>query len=94
MSADAFELFLFAGAGDLVFEFVADVEVIIDRSLAAACDEADVDETRFDRFFDAVLHAAVCRRSAESLSASPSSRQKPRAVAGHGKQTLLDHYDA
>ena len=76
---------------NLVFEFVAQVEMVFDGALAPAGDEAHVGEPRFHRFLHPVLHEGLGEDRQHFLGHGLGGRQKPGSIPGDGKQALLDH---
>ena len=69
-------------------ELDRDVEVILDRVLAAAGDEDDVVHAGGDRFFDAVLDDRLVDERQHFLGLRLGGRQKAGAEARGGKDGL------
>ncbi len=59
-ATDADQVLFLVGALDLVFQLVADVEVVLQGALAAAGDHGDFAQAGFQGFLDAVLDQAAC----------------------------------
>jgi hypothetical protein len=89
--ADAVEIALLRGAGNLVLELVADIEMIGDRALAAARDQGAGGHTRLDRLLDAVLHERLVDDRQHFLGHALGGGQESGAVAGDGEHALADH---
>ena len=74
-----------------MFQLVRDVEVIFDRPLAAAGNDADIRQASLDGFFHAVLDQWLADNRQHLFWHGLGSRQKTGAVTGGGKQTFCDH---
>ncbi len=74
-----------------MLELVAGVEVILDGALTTTGHEPDIGQPRFQRFLHRVLHQRLVQDGKNLLGHRLGRRQKTRAVAGNGKQTLPDH---
>ena len=71
-------------------ELDRDVEVILDRVLAAAGDEDDVVDAGRDRFFDAVLNDRLVDERQHFLGLRLGGGKEARAEAGGGKDGFAD----
>src|SRR5207245_8526854 len=72
-------------------ELHRDVEVILDRVLAAPGDQDDVVDTRGDSFLDAVLDDWFVDERKHLLGLGFGCGKKPRAQARGGKDSFADY---
>ena len=83
--ADLVELLALAARLEKRLELDRDVEVILDRVLAAAGDEDDVVDAGRDRFLDAVLNDRLVDERQHFLGLRLGGRKKAGAEAGGGE---------
>ena len=88
--ADLGEQLLLAARLEEGLELDRDVEVILDRVLAAAGDQDDVVDAGGDRFFDAVLDDRLVDERQHLLRLRLGGRQEPGAEAGGGEDGLAN----
>ena len=88
--ADLVELLAFAARFEERLELDRDVEVILDRVLAAAGDEDDVVDAGRDRFFDAVLDDRLVDERQHLFRLRFGGREEARAEAGGGEDGFAD----
>ena len=88
--ADLLELLALAARLEKRLELHRDVEVILDRVLAAAGDEDDVVDARRDRFLDAVLNDRLVDERQHFLRLRLGGGQEARAEAGGGEDGFAD----
>ena len=84
------ELFLLASRFEERLELDRDVEVVLDRVLAAAGDQDDVVDAGGDRLLDAVLDDRLVDERQHFLGLRLGSGQKPRAESGGGEDRLAN----
>ncbi|MNP51322.1 hypothetical protein D3C76_1456300 [compost metagenome] len=89
--ADADQVFLLVGALDLVFQLVADVEVVFQGALAATGDDGDFGQTGIQCFFDAVLDQWLVHHRQHFFGHGFSRWQEASTVTGCWEQAFLDH---
>ena len=90
--ADLGELLALAARLEKRLELDRDVEVILDRVLAAAGDEDDVVDAGGDRFLDAVLDDRLVDERQHLLRLRLGGRQEPGAEAGGGEDGFADDW--
>ena len=88
--ADLLELLFLAARFEKAFELDRDVEVILDRVLAAAGDQEDVVDARRDRFLDAVLDDRLVHQRQHFLGLRFGGREETRAESGGGEDSFSD----
>jgi hypothetical protein len=81
----------FLGAADLVFEFVADVEVVFQRTLAPTGDDGHVLQAGVPCFFNGVFDQRLVDDRQHFFRHGFGRRQETRAVTGSGEQTFTNH---
>lgn len=90
-AADATQVALLIGVANLVFQLIADVEVILQRPLATSSDNGDLIETCLQGFLHSVLNQRLVDHWQHFLGHSLGSWKESGAVASCRKQTFLDH---
>ncbi|MND87023.1 hypothetical protein D3C80_790120 [compost metagenome] len=90
-TTDADQVFFLVGALDLVFQLVADVEVVFQGALATTGDNGNLIQPSFQRFFNAVLDQWLVHHRQHFLGHGFGSRQEASAVTGCREQAFLDH---
>ncbi|MND40350.1 hypothetical protein D3C80_310870 [compost metagenome] len=90
-TTDTDQVFFLVGAFDLVFQLVADVEVIFQGALAAAGNHGDLVQPSVQRLFNAVLDQWLVYHRQHFLGHGFGSRQEAGAVTGCREQAFLDH---
>ena len=90
-TTDANQVLLLVGALDLVFELVAHVKMVFQRTLAATGDDGDLVEASLECLFNPVLNQWLVHHRQHFLGHCLGSRQEARAVTGSGEQAFLDH---
>src|SRR3546814_526871 len=81
-----------AAFGHRLFEFEGDVEMILDRALAAPGDEDHLLDPRFARFVDRILDQRPVDDGKHFLGDRLGRRQEARAEAGDGKDGFADRF--
>src|SRR5690606_34180197 len=76
-------------AGNLVLEFVIDVEVILDGALAAAGNDGHAAHAGIERFFNAILNQRLVDDWQHFLGHRFRGGEKARAVTGSREQALV-----
>ena len=71
-------------------QLLVNVEVLLDRSLAARRDEQDAPDAGQAQFFDDVLHDRLASDRQHLLGLTLRGRQQPRAVPGHRYNCDID----
>ena len=66
-----------------MFQFVTDVKVVCDRTLATASDQGTVHHARLDSLFDPVLHQWFVHDREHFLGHTLGRGQEPGAVPGY-----------
>ncbi len=90
-AADADQVFLLVGVANLVFELVADVEVVFQRTLASAGDHGNLVESCRQCLFDPVLNQGFVHYRQHFLGHRLGCRKESRAISGRRKKAFLDH---
>ena len=88
---DADQVLFLVGVADLVFQLVADVEVVFQRTLAAAGDDADLGKAGFQRLLHRVLDQQLVHHRQHFLGHGLGGREETSAVTGGREKTFLDH---
>ena len=88
--ADLGELLLLAARLEERLELDRDVEMVLDRVLAAAGDQDDVVDAGGDGLFDAVLNDRLVDERQHLLGLRLGGREKPRAESGGGEDRLAN----
>src|SRR3546814_2199113 len=86
------DLQVLAAFGHRLFEFEGDVEMILDRALAAPGDEDHLLDPRFARFVDRILDQRPVDDGKHFLGDRLGRRQEARAEAGDGKDGFADRF--
>src|SRR5690606_17860103 len=90
-AADADQVLLLVGAPNLVFQLVADVEMVLQGALAATGDHGDLGQPGLECLLDAILDQRLVDDRQHLLGHGLGGRQKASAVTGSREQTFLDH---
>ncbi|MNE61699.1 hypothetical protein D3C80_1569310 [compost metagenome] len=90
-ATDTNQVFFLVGALDLVFQLVADVEVVFQGALAATGDDGDFAQTSIQCFFNAILDQWLVDHRQHFLGHGFGSGQEASAVAGRREQAFFDH---
>ncbi len=89
--ADTDQVFFLVGALDLVFQLVADVEMVFQGAFAATGDDGDFRQARIEGFFDAVLDQWLVHHRQHFFGHGFSRWQEASTVTGCWEQAFLDH---
>ncbi|MNE49657.1 hypothetical protein D3C80_1441930 [compost metagenome] len=89
--ADTNQVFFLVGALDLVFQFIADVEVVLERALAAAGNDGNFGQASVQCFFNPVLDQWLVHHRQHFLGHRLGCREEARAVTSSREQAFLDH---
>ena len=90
--ADAPQVGLLAGTGDLVLQLVTDIEMIGNRTLTAPRHKGDSGHTRLYGFLDPVLHPRVIYHWQHLLGHAFGGGEEASSIPCHRKQALFDHW--
>ncbi|MCY1428207.1 hypothetical protein D9M71_440830 [compost metagenome] len=90
-ATDADQVFFLVGALDLVFQLVADVEVVFQGALAATGDDGDFVQAGIQCLFDAVLDQWLVHHRQHFFGHGFSRWQEASTVTGCWEQAFLDH---
>src|SRR5450830_1366739 len=89
--ADTDQVLFLVGALDLVFQLVADVEVVFQRAFTATGDDRDLGQAGIQRFLDAVLDQWLVHHRQHFLGHGFSRWEEASTVTGCWEQAFLDH---
>ncbi|MNR54716.1 hypothetical protein D3C85_1749490 [compost metagenome] len=76
-----------------MLQFVADVEVVLERALAAAGHDGYFAEAGVQGLFNAVLDERLVHHWEHFLWHRLGGRQEASTVTGGGEQAFLDHFE-
>ncbi|MCY1353308.1 hypothetical protein D9M69_396450 [compost metagenome] len=92
-AADTDQVLLLVSALDLMLQLVADVEVVLERTLAAASHDGNLAQAGIQGLFNAVLDQWLVHHWQHFLGHRLGGRQEACTVTSGGEQAFLDHFE-
>ena len=89
--ADTDQVLFFVGVADLMFELVADVEVVFQGSLTAAGNNRNLAQPSSQCLLNPILNQGLVHYRQHLLGHSLGCRKEARAISGRRKKAFLDH---